>query len=67
MPKQARLDMLQPERGLEQRIVLQVDLAHRQIVRRTPIGMHVLKQVGRQGVLHRDISEIDRDVITMTG
>jgi hypothetical protein len=50
MPTQARFEMFQPKRNLKQRIVLQIDLADGQIVCRSPIGVHLLKQFGRQRV-----------------
>ena len=38
-PRSARLDVLLLERLTQQRIVEQVDLANRQIVRRAPVGV----------------------------
>ncbi len=67
MPEQARLDMLERERGFEQGIVLQVDLADRQVVRSSPIRMHLLKEGGRQGIRHHVFSEIDRNIIALLG
>jgi hypothetical protein len=39
MPEQARLDVLRPERLAEQRVVEEVDLADREVVRRPPVGV----------------------------
>ena len=44
--EQARLDVLQRQRCFEQRIVLQIDLPNRKIVRRAPIGVHLVEQIG---------------------
>jgi hypothetical protein len=41
VPEQARLDVLQRERFLQQRIVVEIDLPDRQIVRGPPIGVHL--------------------------
>ena len=46
MTEQARLDVLQRQRRFEQRVVLQIDLPNRKIVRRAPIGVH-LSEIGR--------------------
>jgi hypothetical protein len=37
VPEQPRLDVRRPQRLAQQRIFLQVDLAHRQVVRRPPV------------------------------
>ena len=42
MPQQTRLDVFEPERGFEQRIVLQIDLPDRQVVGGAPVGVHLL-------------------------
>lgn len=55
MAKQARFDMFQPKRNLKKRIVLQIDLPDGQVVCRSPISVHLLKQFGRQGVWHRHL------------
>ena len=44
MSQQARLDVLELERGFEQRIVLQIDLPDREIIGRPPIGVHLLEE-----------------------
>ena len=46
MPEQTRLDVFELERGFEQRIVLQIDLPDRKIIRGAPIGVHLLEQIG---------------------
>ena len=46
MPQQTRLDMFEPERRFEQRIVLQIDLPDRKVIRRAPIGVHFLEEIG---------------------
>ena len=43
VPEQARLDVLGPERLAQERIVLKVDLADRQVVRGAPVGVEVLE------------------------
>ena len=48
MPKQARLDMLYFERLAQQRIVEQIDLPDREIVRRAPPGVYQCKLGGRR-------------------
>jgi hypothetical protein len=40
MPQKPRLDVVQNKRPLQKRIVLQINLSHRKIVRRPPISMH---------------------------
>jgi hypothetical protein len=44
--EQAGLDVFEPERGFEQRIVLQIDLSDRKVIRRAPISMHLAEQFG---------------------
>ena len=51
--KQPRFDMLELERRVEQRIVLQVDLSDRKVVGRAPVGVHLAEEIGRQGIGHR--------------
>ena len=46
MPQQTGLDMFEPERGFEQRIVLQINLPDRKVIRRAPIGVHFLEEIG---------------------
>ena len=46
--EQARFDVRQGEPFLQQRIVVQIDLAHRQIVRRAPVGVYLVEQCRRQ-------------------
>ena len=48
MSQQHVLDIRQRQRSLQQRIIVQVDLADRQIVGRTPVGVHLVKQFGGQ-------------------
>ncbi len=38
MPQQARFDVFELERGVEQRVVLQVDLPDRKEIRRAPVA-----------------------------
>ena len=52
MPEQAPLDVLQRQRRLQQRVVLQVDLSHRQVVGSAPPGVHFVEHVGCEGVRH---------------
>src|SRR5665213_243480 len=46
MTKQTGLDVLKRQRCFEQRVILQIDLPDRKIVRRTPIGVHLLEKIG---------------------
>lgn len=48
VPEQARLDVLKGQRFLEERIATEVDLAHRQIVRGAPPGVHPADQLRSQ-------------------
>ena len=45
--------MFELERGFEQRIVLQIDLPDRKVIRRAPISVHFFQQIGRQRGTHR--------------
>jgi hypothetical protein len=38
--------MFEPEWGLEQRIVSQIDLSDRKVIRRAPIGVHFSEKLG---------------------
>ena len=55
MAEQPRLDMFELEGRFEQRIVLQIDLADRKIIRRAPIGVHFPEEIGRQGIRHHGL------------
>ena len=44
--EQPRLDVLRPQRLAQQRVLLQVDLADRQVVRGLPVAVHVPQAVG---------------------
>jgi len=55
MAQQAGLDVFQLERRFEQRIVLQINLPDRQVIRRAPIGMHLHEEVGRLGRVHQGL------------
>ena len=46
MPQQTGLDVFELERGFEQRIVLQIDLPDREVIRRAPIGVHFPQEIG---------------------
>jgi hypothetical protein len=46
--EQARLDMLRHERLLQQRIIVEINLPDRQVVRRAPIGVNFRQQFGLQ-------------------
>src|ERR1051326_6687964 len=46
--QQARLDMLQRERLFKQRIVVEVNLSHGQVVRRAPPGVHLAQKIAAQ-------------------
>ena len=49
--EQARLDVRQRERLLQQRIVVEINLPDRQIVRGAPIGVHLAEQFGCQWLI----------------
>src|SRR5437762_3649121 len=53
MPVEPPLDVLQRQRALQQRIVAEVDLADRQIVCRSPVGVHSFEELRRQECSHR--------------
>src|ERR1700730_2663968 len=53
MPEQTRLDVLEPERGFEQRVVLQINLSDGEIICGAPIRIHLFQQIGRQRRRHR--------------
>ena len=53
MPDHQGLDVRQLERLLQQRVVVEIDLADRQIVGGPPIGVHLLQQIGRQRFIRR--------------
>jgi ABC-type Na+ transport system ATPase subunit NatA len=58
MTQQARLDVLGPQRLLEERVGEQVDLADREIVRGAPVGVNQVELSGREWLLqfrHRDV------------
>ena len=46
MPEQTRLDMLALERHFEERIVEQIDLPDRKVIRGPPVGIHLVQFVG---------------------
>ena len=46
--QQARLHVIQRQRAVEQRIVLEINLADRKIVGRTPVGVHAVKLLATQ-------------------
>ena len=56
MAQQARLDVGERERTLEQRVVLQVNLPDRQVVCGTPVSVYLLQGVRGQGIRHRSLS-----------
>src|SRR3984885_9221365 len=55
MAEQTWLDMFELERNFQQRIVLQIDLPDRKVIRRTPIGVHFPQQIWRQGIKHHGL------------
>ena len=50
--QQPRLDVLGLQRLLQQRVVVEVDLADRQIVGRPPVGVHLAQQFGGKRLVH---------------
>ena len=64
MSQQAGFDMVERQRNIEQGIVPQIDLADREVIRGTPVGVHFLQQIGRQWtrrqwIGHQEISWLD--------
>jgi hypothetical protein len=53
VPEQARLDVLDSQRRAKQRVVEQVDLPDRQVVRRAPVGVNLAQLIGGQRVSRR--------------
>ena len=53
--EQSWLDVLKTQGNFEQRIIIQIDLANREIVGCTPIGVHLLDEVERKRAVHRPI------------
>jgi hypothetical protein len=47
--QQTGLDVVNGQGSVEERVVLEIDLSHREIVRRAPIGVHLVELVGRDG------------------
>jgi predicted nucleotidyltransferase len=45
--KQAFLEVLQLQRFLQQRIVTQIDLPDREVIRGAPVGVHVPEELAR--------------------
>ena len=50
VPQQHVLHIGERERTLEQRIVVEVDLTHRQVVGCAPVGVYLVEQFRREGV-----------------
>ena len=48
--EQARLDVRQRQAALQQRIVVEIDLADREIIGRPPIGVHLSQHVGAEAI-----------------
>ena len=51
--EQARLDVVERERALKQRIVFEVDLADGEVVGGAPVGVDFLELIGGEGALGR--------------
>jgi hypothetical protein len=49
VPQKPGLDVFDPKRFSEERIVKQIDLADREIIRRSPVSIHFLEQLCRNG------------------
>ena len=50
--QQPRLDVLAAQRLLQQRIVVEIDLADGQVVGRPPVGVHLSQQIGGKRLVH---------------
>jgi hypothetical protein len=48
MAEEARLDVIERERAIEERIVFEIDLANGEVISRAPVGMHLANIVGTQ-------------------
>ena len=53
MPEQARLDVRDAQRLPEQRVILQIDLAHAEVVGGAPVGVHRLELLFGRRLRHR--------------
>ena len=62
--QQPRLHVVERQRPLQQRIVLEIDLANGKIIRRPPVGIHCGEQFRAQRALIRSlvVSSIEHDV-----
>ena len=49
-PRQHVLHIRERQRPFQERVVVQVDLADRQIVRGAPVGIHLVQKIGRESV-----------------
>ena len=45
VPEQPRLDVLGPQRFAQQRVVEQIDLADREVVRGAPVGVDAVEEI----------------------
>ena len=53
MAEQAGLDVLEGQRFLEQRVLVEIDLSHGEIVRGAPPGVHLPEDLGRERIFNR--------------
>jgi hypothetical protein len=51
--EQPRLDVLEPQRLAQQRVVQQVDLSDREVVRRPPVGVDAIELLGAERARRR--------------
>ena len=57
--EQARLDVVEGQRAIEERIVFEVDLADREVVGGAPVGVHGLELVGGERGRHLRLLWVD--------
>ena len=65
--EQARLDMLQLQRLLEERVVHKVDLSDGQVVGGTPVGMHLAQLLGGKGSWRCGLAIISNSLFDVAG
>jgi hypothetical protein len=52
MTEQTGLDVLKRQRCFEQRVILQIDLPDREVIRGAPVSVHLVEQIGRYWIGH---------------
>ena len=65
--EQARLDVLELQRLLEERVVHQIDLADGQVVRGPPVGVHLAQLLGGKRTCRRGLAIISDSLFNVGG